>query len=157
MRVRFPLPAPLYIMQTFLPYPSFGQSLECLDTKRLGKQRLEAMQLVNSILKLRDDPNAKVGWANHPARKMWFNHLDALKLYHNYSLQVWTKRGYINNMKYYDLDIENIVMPDWIGDNRVHASHRSNLLRKDFSFYSKFGWSEPSNLPYFWPIETIVI
>ena len=60
-------------------------------------------------------------------------------------------------MKYYELDIENIVMPEWIGDDRVHASHRSNLLRKDFSFYSKFGWSESSDMPYFWPIETIVI
>jgi len=32
----------------------------------------------------------------------------------------------------------------------IHASHRSNLLRKNFEFYSKFGWKEPDNLPYIW-------
>lgn len=144
-------------MQTFLPYPTFGQSLDCLDTKRLGKQRLEAMQLVNSILKLRKDPTAKVGWANHPARKMWSNHLDALRLYHNCAIEAWVRRGYVNNMQYYDIDYAEVELPEWIGDERVHASHRSNLLRKDFEYYSKFGWSEPPDMPYFWPVDTIVI
>ena len=36
-------------MQTFLPYPDFRESLESLDYKRLGKQRVEALQLVKSI------------------------------------------------------------------------------------------------------------
>lgn len=33
-----------------------------------------------------------------------------------------------------------------------HASHRSNLLRKDPVWYSQFNWTEPNNLPYVWPI-----
>ena len=36
-------------MQTFLPYKSFVKSLNCLDNKRLGKQRVEAMQILNAI------------------------------------------------------------------------------------------------------------
>ena len=31
-------------MQTFTPYADFEQSLRTLDTKRLGKQRVEVIQ-----------------------------------------------------------------------------------------------------------------
>lgn len=139
-------------MQTFLPYPDFKESLACLDYKRLGKQRLEAMQLVNSILKLEKDPTAKVGWANHPARNMWIGYLDALKLYHNLSIAEWKTRGYNNAMVEYIIP-DKIDYPPWIGDDNIHASHRSNLLRKDPVHYGKFGWLEPDNLPYYWPIK----
>ena len=26
------------------------------------------------------------------------------------------------------------------------------LLRKDPDYYGRFGWSEPPDLPYFWPV-----
>jgi hypothetical protein len=41
-------------------------------------------------------------------------------------------------------------LPDWIGDDRVHASHRSNLLRKDYDFYSQYNWTEPTDIQYHW-------
>ena len=36
-------------MQTFLPYADFERSAKSLDYKRLGKQRVEAMQLIKAI------------------------------------------------------------------------------------------------------------
>ena len=42
-------------MQTFLPYPDFHESAKVLDMKRLGKQRVEVLQLLNSFHK----PNYK--------------------------------------------------------------------------------------------------
>ena len=36
-------------MQTFLPYTDFRKSLESLDNKRLGKQRVEAYQIISAI------------------------------------------------------------------------------------------------------------
>jgi hypothetical protein len=44
-----------------------------------------------------------------------------------------------------------LAMPPWLGDPDFHASHRSNLLRKDPVWYGKFGWIEPDNLEYVWP------
>jgi hypothetical protein len=41
--------------------------------------------------------------------------------------------------------------PPWLGDERLHASHRSNLLRKDPEHYGQFEWTEPDDLPYWWP------
>jgi len=138
-------------VNTFLPYPNFIASVKALDYRRLGKQRVEAMQLVNSTLKLAADPNARVGWANHPARTMWLGHLGALRLYHNICIQEWIDRGYKNNMKFYELP-DDIDMPPWLGDDDLHASHRSNLLRKDPVYYGRHGWVEPDDMPYVWPV-----
>ncbi|HEY5312264.1 MAG TPA: hypothetical protein VIK18_07080, partial [Pirellulales bacterium] len=42
--------------------------------------------------------------------------------------------------------------PPWLGSRKFHASHRSNLLRKKPAWYAQFGWKEPDNLPYVWPV-----
>ena len=43
--------------------------------------------------------------------------------------------------------------PPWLGDDRLHASHRSALLRRDPAHYEPLGWSEPDDLPIFYPAE----
>jgi hypothetical protein len=132
-------------MQTFLPYPNFLQSCQCLDYRRLGKQRVEAVQIINAAMK------GSGGWVNHPATRMWAEYLPALMLYANVCIQAWVERGYKNNMVMYALP-DRVVMPHWLGDEAFHASHRSNLLRKAPAYYSQFGWTEGPNLPYVWPV-----
>jgi hypothetical protein len=131
-------------MQTFLPYPSFIESVRVLDYRRLGKQRVEAFQ----ILKALNDP--EYGWQNHPAVRMWRGHMDALKIYYNYCIDEWVRRGYKNTMQKRQ-DIQLKPVPPWFGDEAFHAAHRSNLLRKDEKFYRQYGWTEPTTLPYIWP------
>ena len=133
-------------MQTFLPYPNFEKSLKCLDSRRLGKQRVEAHQILNIILGRIN----KKGWKNHPAVKMWKKNPNALKLYFNNSLEEWILRGYKNNMKFEKIR-GKIISPKWLGNRKFHASHRSNLLRKNKEFYSKFKWKEKTNIDYVWP------
>ena len=60
----------------------------------------------------------------------------------------WVKRGYNNTMQLIPFD--NLVLPDWVGDERLHKSHRSNLLRKDQEFYGQYDWNEPIDLEYYW-------
>ncbi|MEM0465914.1 MAG: pyrimidine dimer DNA glycosylase/endonuclease V [Candidatus Pacearchaeota archaeon] len=133
-------------MQTFLPYPDIEKSLKCLDSKRLGKQRVEAHQILNILL----NRTKTRAWRNHPAVKMWRNYVNALKLYFNKSIEIWISRGYKNNMKFERIR-GKIVFPKWFGNDKFHSTHRSNLLRKDKKYYSKFSWREKDNLPYFWP------
>ena len=75
-------------MQTFLPYPDFARSAQALDMRRLGKQRVEVLQILGTLCEARP----------------------------------------------------------------VHASHRSNLLRKDATWYEQFDWREGPGLPYVWPV-----
>ena len=136
-------------MQTFLPYESFEKSAQTLDWRRLGKQRVEGMQIINAITgKKRKDGKPYKGWINHPCSVMWKDYVPALKHYTNVFIKEWINRGYNNNMEFYDTG--KIIMPDWIGNEKFHSSHRANLLRKDFDYYSQFGWTENPERPYVW-------
>jgi hypothetical protein len=133
-------------MQTFLPYSDFEDSARCLDYRRLGCQRKEAMQL-HDILTNRTTTK---GWRNHPALKMWEGYAPALAHYMNVCIDEWIHRGYNNTME--KRDDSNLVLPPWLNDRRIHLSHRSNLLRKDEKFYSQYNWNLPSTMEYYWPV-----
>jgi len=140
-------------MQTFLPHPDFTESAKCLDYRRLGKQRVECIQLLNA---LRGETSA---WANHPACKMWRGHEYALAEYGVVICQEWRRRGYRDTcmdklIRIRDQYCDN-GFPSWFGNKAFHASHRSNLLRKDPTHYRAFGWSEPPTLEYVWPIPVL--
>ena len=135
-------------MQTFLPYTSFEEVASILDYRRLGKQRVEGLQIINIIT----TPDYVGGWMNHPAVKMWRGYENALKLYVNTMIAEWKRRNYHNTLQFYDLSDTEIVYPWWLGDPRLHDSHKSNLLRKEPIYYRQFGWDVPDDLPYFWPV-----
>lgn len=137
-------------MQTFLPYASLQKSIQVLDYRRLGKQRVETFQVLNILL----DRTPTKGWRNHPVTLMWKGYEAALQLYQNYTIQEWINRGYKNNMHYEEVDINSVVMPSWFGLEEFHRSHRSNLLRKDYEYYSQY-FDEPSNLDYYWPVKEL--
>ena len=130
-------------MQTFLPYRDFDKSAKCLDDKRLGKQRVECLQILKAIF-IED-----YGWQNHPAVKMWREHPLALQKYMNACIREWKSRGFKNTMSLGD-EVDDCPMPKWLGVEEIHSSHRSNLIRKDKSFYSKYNWEEDDSLPYYW-------
>ena len=141
-------------MQTFLPYPSFKQSAAALDYRRLGKQRVEVLQLLNSIKKVKAGEPVK-GWKNHPCRKMWHNYSNALV---NYGLDIcmeWKSRGY--NDTCYDkilahLDRNELIkMPSFLGNEKFHLSHKSMLIQKMPEYYKRQWPDVPGNLEYIWP------
>jgi hypothetical protein len=45
---------------------------------------------------------------------------------------------------------EVVDYPDWFGNQKFHDSHKSNLLKKDFDFYSQYRWSVDPTNPYVW-------
>lgn len=146
-------------MQTFLPYPDFKQSAQCLDRLRLGKQRVEVLQMLRALF------GETKGYRNHPATLMWSNSIDNLIDYGVAVCEEWISRGYndqcLEKIESYRGTAVSIP-PIWLG-GQIHASHRAALLHKDFEWYSKFGWTEEplvpltsGSLPYYWPkIQTI--
>lgn len=143
-------------MQTFLPHPNFTASARCLDDRRLGKQRVEAHQLLDAC-------EGIGGWSNHPAAKMWAGHRLALMLYRDVCIREWVRRGFNNSMHTLVFrspesevppHVPTIPMPPWLGRDDVHASHRANLTRKDPDHYGQFGWTEEPQEGYVWPVTT---
>jgi hypothetical protein len=113
--------------------------------RRLGKQRLEALQLINFI------ENNHTAWKNHPARLMWEGYTDALKIYLDIVIKEWIRRGYRNTMVAPELK-GLPILPPWIGDERFHSSHRSALLFKS-DYYKQFNWIDEPKLNYYWPVR----
>lgn len=130
-------------MQTFLPYPDFDMTAKCLDWRRLGNQRNEAGIILKTI------KGESSGWKNHAAVRMWRGYEGALELYLAAIIKEWIGRGYKNSIPI--PSPKKVVLPQWIGDISFHSSHKSNLLRKNVEWYSRYGWKEPADLPYVWP------
>lgn len=139
-------------MQTFLPYADFDASAAVLDDRRLGKQRVEAYQILRALL------GESRGWVHHPAVKMWAGHEAALVDYTVACCREWRRRGFADTVEGKTRllalrhHLSSAGAPSWLGDPALHRSHRSNLLRKDRGFYEPcFEPGLPPDLPYVWP------
>jgi hypothetical protein len=133
------------MVNTFLPYADFIESAKALDYRRLGKQRVEAWQILNALR------GQTKGWTNHPITKMWRGHERALCEYGIAICDEWIKRGYKDTMRERFIAIHSELpdtgLPLWLGDKAVHRSHKSNLKRKDSNHYQ---FDVPNDLPYTW-------
>ena len=138
-------------MQTFLPYADFAQSAAVLDRARLGKQRVEALQVLRAVT------IPTYGWRNHPAAKMWRGYVPLLAEYALAMTDEWIARGYDDSVR--DQVVEftggELRRPAWLGDEAFHLSHQSNLVRKDPEFYRPIFPGVPDDLPYVWPGEQV--
>jgi hypothetical protein len=151
-------------VQTFLPDPDFARSAEVLDDRRLGKQRVEAMQILRALTR------EVYGWKAHPAVRMWSGHEEALVAYALAVCEEWVRRGHADTVAATIVDdlrlgtgLERVrsqaeldragQLPAWLGDHDFHRSHRSALLRKDPGHYRLHFGDEPDDLDYVWPVR----
>lgn len=152
----------MVVIQTFLPYPDFVVSAKVLDYRRLGKQRVEALQILNTLLGI------SKGWSSHPAVKMWRGHELLLVEYGIAMCDEWIARGYKDTCRDKIIELGRKAVaelpaaesqerepqpaaPSWLGNKELHISHQSNLIRKDPIYYSPIFSGVPDNLPYVWP------
>lgn len=136
-------------MQTFLPYQDFRKSAQVLDNKRLGKQRVECLQILRALTQ-------GGGWKNHPAVKMWKGREGSLQKYGMAICEEWIGRGFrdttLSKIQSFEFNEEQKEDPEWLGDEAFHKSHKSNLLRKDPKHYAVFQKDVSSDIPYVWPV-----
>jgi Pyrimidine dimer DNA glycosylase len=152
-------------VQTFLPYPDFAASAAALDPKRLGKQRVEALQVLRAVTR------ETYGWKRHPAVRMWVGYAEGVAAYGLATCREWVGRGGADTVAGtigVDLAAAGLPpvprtqevlagageLPTWIGNERVHESHRAALVRKDPAFYGALFPDVDPQLPYFWPGES---
>ncbi|MFD9469898.1 MSMEG_6728 family protein [Streptomyces goshikiensis] len=149
-------------MQTFLPFPSFHASAAVLDVRRLGKQRVEAVQVLRGLVL------PGYGWRRHPAVRMWAGYEEALVRYGLEICGVWTDEGRPDTCavtltrdfgasrsggtpRTQEQLSADGDLPPWLGAPDLHRSHQSALVRKDPAFYRERFPGVPDDLPYVWP------
>lgn len=170
-------------MQTFAPFTDFISCAEALDDRRLGKQRVEVVQILETLLGLNSG-----SWASHPAVLMWKGYEPALACYGGNVCHTWKERGFkdtcfgkIDKLRrqaffygsYEGLDTDvslrtwEFVMPPWWYSAYFHYTHCCNLIRKNEAFY--YAKLKPfvavpldteltdmefiSSVRYFWPVQ----
>lgn len=151
-------------MQTFLPCPDFSLSAQVLDQRRLGKQRVEALQILRGLIV------PGYGWRHHPAVRMWTGYEEALVRYGLEMCRTWTAGGRGDTVaatltadfaahrpdavpRDQGVLAEAGEVPPWLGDAAFHRSHQSALVRKDPDFYGPRFPGVPDDLPYVWPFS----
>lgn len=151
-------------MQTFLPDPDFAATARLLDSRRLGKQRVEAMQILRALT--RD----VYGWKNHPAVLMWGGYEESLVAYALAMCEEWRRRGHNDTVATTIVEDFRLAfgvgeirtqaelaaagrLPAWLDDEGVNRSHQSSLLRKDPEHYGPLFPGVPDDLPYVWPVR----
>ncbi|WP_223269383.1 MSMEG_6728 family protein [Frigoribacterium sp. ACAM 257] len=158
-------------MQTFLPYPDFVESAQVLDQARLGKQRVEALQVLRAVTL------PGYGWQSHPAIAMWRGHRTALTAYALAITDEWIAQGHADTVRPQVLEFAPVLgdvvadprtgtepgrpaaaaalvtadLPRWLGDDAVHRSHRSKLVQKEAEWYRGRFPGVPDDLDYVWP------
>ncbi|MBT1093417.1 MSMEG_6728 family protein [Streptomyces sp. Tu102] len=149
-------------MQTFLPHPDFRQTALLLDRRRLGKQRVEALQVLRGLTV------PGYGWRRHPAVRMWTGYEEALVRYGLEICRVWREQGHQDSCaaslvadfaahepgtavrEQQELAAAG-ELPPWLGEEPFHESHRSALVRKDHDVYAPLFPGVRDDLPYVWP------
>lgn len=141
------------MMQTFLVSERFIDTAKVLDYRRLGKQRVEAWQILQAL------SGQSKGWQTHPAVRMWQGYEYALALYGTVVCNEWIARGYKDTMRQRFVDLcaclSNTGRPEWTYDEAFHQAHRSNLIRKFPEYYGPLFPGVPDDLPYLWPVHTV--
>lgn len=149
-------------MQTFLPYADFAATARVLDPLRLGKQRVEALQVLRGLTV------PGYGWRHHPVVRMWSGHEEALTRYGLEICRVWTEGGRRDTcaaslraglraatrvaVPREQPELARAgALPPWLGDPDLHRSHQSALIRKNPGYYRPLFPGVPDDLPYVWP------
>jgi hypothetical protein len=151
-------------VQTFVPYADFARTAHVLDTRRLGKQRVEVIQIVRALTV------PGYAWASHPAVLMWKGFEEALGSYGLAMCEEWLGRGFgdtcaatiradletagVTRLRAYDSLEADGSLPPWLADEDVQRSHRSALVRKDPAHYASVFPDVPTDLPYVWPVRS---
>jgi hypothetical protein len=154
-------------MQTFVPYADFEASARALDAKRLGKQRVEVIQIVRALTV------PGYAWSQHPAVLMWKGYEEALGRYGLTMCEVWLELGFGDTCAAtiaVDLAAFGIpeirseaelaaagALPPWLFDAAVQESHQSALVRKDPEFYRKLFPDVRPDLDYVWPVRSAAV
>lgn len=146
-------------MNIWLPYPNMRLSVHVLDVSTLARQRRDAVHLLK-ILAGRSGGRYRF----ERAVDLWRGSEGALCYYAQACFDEMEARGYgtahfgprtADGARDWRYPVEWVTAeplpPDWVGVERLHASHRAALLRRDGEWYAQFCWAEAPVTDLFWP------
>lgn len=148
------------MLMVWLPYPNLRLSVHCLSAFHLGKQFADSV----TILRVLAGHNGGGHGKFVTTTSAWGHNPESLLVYSSFAHTELYKRGWTRDhpnprtpegKKHFKLPGEwytdEYQVPDWVGVERIHASHRSYLITKDREWYSQFAWTEYESRVIVWP------
>lgn len=142
-------------MNTLVPLSDVNACAEVLEERHLNRLRSDIVQVLKGCCEPAPEPGSEV--KEHPAIKMWRGNEPFLIKFGTAVCIEWQSRGNsdatLKKILGFKSDFEESSreQPEWWGNEEVHDSHKSYLLRLKPSHYRRF-WPELSDeLPMIWP------
>jgi len=150
-------------LQTFLPYSDFERSARVLDPRRLGKQRVEVIQVVRALTL------PSYGWRHHPVTLMWSGFEEALGAYGLVVCRVWRELGSddtfadtigsdlaragVGPLRSQDDLAATDELPTWAGRRSVAPQPPVGALAQGSGLVRPALPDVPDDVPYVWPVR----
>lgn len=149
-------------MQVLLPYPNLRLSAHVLHRDDLSRQQAHAVEILMRL----SGRGRSVGRRWFAPVLLWTGREPALLRYVD---GVWRERrdrgmplegpspASPEGAALYDLRrdwlTDPVVMPDWLGIEQMHSSHRAVLRATRPAWYAQFAWQEPPARSAWWPAQ----
>lgn len=143
---------------TLLPFPNFKKTAAALDDDTLSKQRCDILRLLHHLV-----GKDAYGTAPPPASlcAMWRGNEYWLAMFGLACCSEWRQRGkadsILNVFRVFVSAAPEVPPPHWLGDKKLHDSHKSALIRRNNRYYRmRFRWETiPDNIPIYWPFAQL--
>lgn len=157
------------IMQTWLPYPNFEESVKCLRLEELAIQRYQVLELMEEFHQVPlEETQLPEDYKPHHLDDLEF--IGLITMWTGYELQLceyglvccdeWQQRRSKRDPMYEKLDFhlmcasncEDVdgTKPNWFGDVDFHLSHQAGLVRIAPAHYSSY-FQVSAERPLEWP------
>lgn len=153
------------MIQTWLPLPSFKESVCALDDPELGLQRLHVLHVIECLhdVEASDLPD-DYDRSESPlqAAAMWDGYEMQLLEYGLEACDEWASRRGKRDRLYPPLakhldwatsETSKMEKPPWFGDVNFHLSHQAGLVRINPSFYTRT-FLVDAGRPLVWPLAS---
>ena len=147
---------------TYLPYPCYARTSECLHNEELWHTRVAALTILEVLLELPTTfPTPKAGLQEHPCVRMWRGYEHALVNYAFICNLEWKLRGHEETLTDKIATLQKCIptkyeVPWWKFIDSITHSHRKALLRNRRSHYRLyFTEDKESKIAsgiLFWPV-----
>ena len=160
-------------MMTWLPYPSYEDSLACLSHEDLYKQQIDIIATIEYLLQS-DESLLPPDYSVDPVdwiklAKMWQGYELQLIEYGLQTVEVLSAvaKQNINHNPYYNqlwhylrvskTEVSAINKPNWWGDVIIHNCHKSQLCLHNPDFYRPAFGKFPAYPEMIWPESDLAV
>lgn len=138
----------------YLPHPDFEVSAQAFDSAML---QVNIDNIINLLENFHEtefaqpvDDRQRLAWKDHEVSLCWYGIVLCVEMERR-QLHASSRARLEWHLDMASAGAFSMDRPDWVGDERVHTSHQSQLIAHNPRVYAPAFPGIPDNLPVWWP------